>query len=293
MGVDLNAPPETETAPTGPTVPTGPVEAELEEPPLVAMGGGQPEGTFEAAQARVAGGDFGTPERPLKLEGELSDYERAMREVESVPRYQEAISKAEAAEQEAETLWTTLLTEGRAFDPEVYKSLAEEAKRKEQLGKSFRGIAQRYEQANEQLLAVSEKNSQAIMRDIIRELATGNRMEGLERLRQEGALSMAKIRGAVNSLPGLWKLRTDKSPGVRERALEAIAENLRIIAAGAESRADNAEARDRLRMFGENAEQNAEELLNMEQEDMLSTLERLRERFGFSSEMQEMMEGRR
>jgi len=211
-----------------PPVPSGPPEGResLEEVIGGLAGvlgpGGPPEGTYEAAAARTRAGDFGTPEKPLVLRGELSDIEQAQRDVEALPMYQEAKRKSDKAEREAEMIFSLLEREGRALAPEVYSDLYSEGERKMKLADRFRQITERKEKATEAFLATTSKNLQGVMRDIIREGAIGDRMQMLEKLRQEGRLELGVVRADINTLPRLQIVAHTGNPRERTEAKESI-----------------------------------------------------------------------
>lgn len=287
-GVDLNVP----MTPSGPPE-AAPAPAE-ELGRLVVEGGGPEgpaEGTYEAASARARAGDFGTAERPLVLRGELSDIEQAQRDIERIPQYRAAKEKAERAEQEADSMFTMLASEGRSFDPQVYADLQREAERKMKLAKSFRAIMESHEKASQSILAESREMAMAINRDIIREGAIGDRQAMLENLRLKGTFSTANMRAAVSSLPRMWAIYATGSPREKAEAEQVIAWNLQQIAMAEELRATDPETRATLRAFGENAEANTREFLSYDEARVQELVERLLQQYSGAAELSETMGG--
>ncbi len=138
---------------------------------------------FKLAQERVRGGDFGTPDKPLELTGQLSPREKAYREISSTPEQREARNKAQMARAEVTKLLTQLQYHGHQLDPEVKKNLLEQVKFHATIAKGWEGEIREREKAVEEELKISESSAASL-----------NKSMALEYQRQQGKIDVEEKR---------------------------------------------------------------------------------------------------
>ena len=213
----------------GPAGVEAPTPEEVPPSPPAEPSAAPPQSDLEVALGRVGRGDLGTAESPLTLTGEVTDREKAYRELGGMPEQREAKHKAGMAEVEAERLMDMLSSGGERLTPETQQLLRDKIGMKLQLATKYGALARAREQSLEGELMAGTQLMAAVEKSRLVQEQMGNRQERVEITKDELRREALLRRNTASMLKQTYNTYITGNAKQRNSALLAIGNHLQLI----------------------------------------------------------------
>ncbi len=220
-------------------------------------------------------GIFGKGTRPqrapsgtIELTGQLSEREKAFRELEGMPQQRDSRHTAAMARASATNIYTTLMNESNRLSPEAYKNLKDEADRQMNLSMKFEGIAKSREKAMEDELKAGADLSAAIAKIGATQAEMTKRQLTVEEAKAMNQKELTKLRESAETLQRLRMSAVEGTRRERMLAQDSIADIL-LEVARITGRGD---------VTGEEIDRVAAELIQLPDEEFDATMDSIRAR---------------